>query len=417
MTEDLRTQCCIVGCGPAGAMLGLLLARQGVDVVVLEKHVDFLRDFRGDDLLPTTMEILDELGLANAFLDLGPKRMPMVEAHTPGGTLKLADLRGLPTRFPFVAVIPQWDFLDFITGQAAHYRNFRLLMTTEAVDVLERDGAVQGVRCRTADGALSIRALLTVAADGRSSVIRDRARLALVNTAPPIDVMWFRLPREETGQDDSAIAIHLAEGRAMGLMNRGSYWQIACIIPKGTADEVRAGGIDSFRDSVRRVIPHLAAQTGALQSWEQVSVLSVQANRLRRWHRPGLLCIGDAAHAMSPIGGAGINFAIQDAVVAANVLAGPIRRGRVTSRDLGAVQRKRSWQVRIMQLLQARLTGGVLLALDERPGPISRLVRRVGARLIELPRFVALRSRLIGLGFRRVHVAPLEPAVRSASPR
>ena len=422
MLEDLHTQCCVVGCGPAGAMLGLLLARRGIDVVVLEKHGDFLRDFRGDDLSPTTLEILDELGLASRFLALGPKRMPVVEAHTPGGTLRLADLRGLPTRFPFVAVIPQWDFLDFLTAEAARHPTFHLLMSTEAVDLVERDGTVLGVRCRQQGAERTVRALLTVACDGRSSVIRDRSELQLVDTAPPIDVLWFRLPREEqTAADDSAIAIHMAEGRAMGLMNRGDYWQIACVIPKGSAAGIQAAGIDAFRDSVGRVIPPLRQQAAILRSWDQVSLLSVQANRLRRWHRPGLLCIGDAAHAMSPLGGAGINFAIQDAVVAANRLAGPIGRGRVTSRDLASVQRRRAWQVRVMQALQARLTGGVLLALDERPGRAARLLRRIGGRVIELRWFTALRSRIIGLGFRRVHVeggdADLAAPPTTAAPR
>jgi 2-polyprenyl-6-methoxyphenol hydroxylase-like FAD-dependent oxidoreductase len=405
MTSDLRTQCCIVGCGPAGAMLGLLLARQGIDVIVVEKHGDFLRDFRGDDLTPMTMEVLDELGLASRFLDLGPRLMPLVEVHTPGGTVTLADLRVLPTRFPYIAVIPQWDFLAFITGEAGRCSRFQLLMDTEAVDVIEEGGAIRGVRCRSRGGTREVRATLTVAADGRWSAIRDRAGLRLVDAAPPVDLLWFRLPRDAGGGEEASIAVHLGDGRAMALLNRGDYWQVACVIPKESAGDVRAAGIDAFRRSIRRVIPRVGDHVAWLESWDQVSLLSVRVNRLRRWHRPGLLCIGDAAHAMSPIGGAGINFAIQDAVVAGNRLAGPLGRGLVTASDLAGVQRERAWQVRIMQFAQARMTAGVLLALEEHPGPVAGLVRRIGARLIQLRWLTAVRSRVIGLGIRRAHVA------------
>jgi 2-polyprenyl-6-methoxyphenol hydroxylase-like FAD-dependent oxidoreductase len=390
-------------------MLGLLLARRGVDVVVLEKHGDFLRDFRGDDLSPSTMEILDELGLSSRFLELGPKRMPVVEAHMPDGTLKLADLTGLRTSFPYVAVIPQWDFLDFITREASRHEGFHLLMNAEATGVVEEKGEVRGVRYRTGDADGTVLPRLTVAADGRSSLVRDEVGLRLVTTAPTIDLLWFRLPRSPDDLDESAISIHMARGRALGRMNRGDYWQIACVIPKGSADAIRAAGLEAFQDSIRGVIPDLARNVEALRSWDQVSLLSVQTNRLRRWHRPGLLCIGDAAHAMSPIGGAGINYAIQDAVVAANRLAEPIRRGHVTPRDLAGVQHERAWQVRAMQALQARITKSVLRALDQQhdghPGPL----RRLAFAAVNQRGFCAVRSRIIGLGFRRVHVAAPSP--------
>jgi 2-polyprenyl-6-methoxyphenol hydroxylase-like FAD-dependent oxidoreductase len=398
MGLELTTKCCIVGCGPAGAMLGLMLARQGVDVVVLEKHGDFLRDFRGDDLTPGTVEVLDQLGLADSFLQLGPKRLHKVEAHTPDGSLPLADFRKVRTRFPFIAVVPQWDFLNFITREAARYPRFRLLMSTEAIDVLTDSGTVRGVRFRQGDDEGSVRALLTVAADGRGSVTRERAGLTVKASAPPVDLLWMKLPHRDVRPDHPAIAIYLANGWAMARIDRGSYWQTACLIPKGAADAMRAAGIDQFREIVRGTMPDLAAQLADLRDWSEVSLLNVQANRLRRWHRPGLLCIGDAAHAMSPIGGAGINVAIGDAVAAANRLAGPLLAGEVRTRDLAAIQRRRAWQVRILQALQRKLTEGYLTTAS-RTGMALR--RHVAPILMNLPGLPRLRARVTAFGVRR----------------
>lgn len=403
MAEVLRTQCCIAGGGPAGAMLGLLLARRGLDVVVLEKHADFLRDFRGDTIHPSTMEVLDELGLAGAFLALGPNRVHRLEARTPAGTIELADFRDLRSRFPYIALIPQWDFLDFLTREAARHPGFHLLMRAEATDLVEEDGVVRGLRFTSPDGGGEVRATLTVAADGRSSVVRQRAGLRVRGTSPPIDVLWFRLSRAAGDPEDTAG--YVGGGHIVALINRGDYWQIACVIPKGSAERLRARGIEELHRTLRELVPELGARAGELTSWDQVSVLSVQANRLVRWHRPGLLCIGDAAHAMSPVGGVGINFAIQDAVVAANVLAEPIRRGRVTARHLGAVQRRRAWQVRAMQLLQALMLRAGLAASGPGAGGPARLARRVGGRLMTARVALAMRSRLIAMGLRRVHVA------------
>jgi len=387
-------------------MLGLMLARQGLDVVVLEKHGDFLRDFRGDDMSPATIEILDELGLAGEFLDLGPKLMPTVEARIDGSTLVLADLRKLRTPYPYIAVIPQWDFLNFVTKEATNYPSFRLLMSAEATDVIEEDGVVRGVRYRSGDAFGEVRATLTVAADGRRSVIRRQARLPVVNTAPPIDFLWFRLPRTDDDPEESSISLHMAEGRALGRMNRESHWQVACMIPKGSAPEIREAGMEAFRASLARIVPDLASNVEALQSWDQVSLLSVQTDRLRRWHLPGLLCIGDAAHAMSPIGGVGVNFAVQDAVVAANRLTEPIRRGQVTRRDLAAVQRERVWQVRLMQALQSRLLKSILGTLEQQePRGMAAVLRKLDVRAANLRSFRSARSRIFFLGFRRVHVA------------
>jgi 2-polyprenyl-6-methoxyphenol hydroxylase-like FAD-dependent oxidoreductase len=405
MRDVIEAQCCIAGCGPAGAMLGLLLARQGVEVVVLEKHHDFLRDFRGDDIAAATMEVLDEIGLAEKFLALSPRRVRRVKAHTPAGEMVLADLSMVRTRFPFVAVVPQWDFLSMLTAEASRFPGFRLMMGAEATELVTSDGAVDGVRYRDTDGSGEVRAALTVAADGRTSALRETAKMVLTETAPPIDLMLFRLPRLETDDDDSDMNIHLGSGWAMARLNRGDYWLASCVIPKDAADRIRDAGLDNLREVVGHVMPALAEHVGSLESWDQVNLLRVRTNRLARWHRPGFLCIGDAAHAMSPIGGTGVNFAVHDAVVTANRLAGPLARGeRITSRQLSAVQRRRMWQVRAIQALQGRLTKGYLVAADTEPTGLRAAGRRVGAWLLNLPGFCAVRSRVTALGLRRTHV-------------
>ena len=416
MSEHLSTQCCIVGCGPAGAMLGLLLARQGIDVVVLEKHDDFLRDFRGDDLAAATMEILDEAGLVDKLLALAVKRVQRVEAHTPAGTMLLADLGTVRTRFPFIAVVPQWDLLTMLATEGARSPGYHLRMGTPATELLRTDGVVRGVRCATAHGDLTVSATLTVAADGRTSTLRADSGLALREAAPPIDMLLFRLPRPAHEAPDDVMHIHLADGWAMARLDRGGYWQTACVIPKGAAEDIRAAGVDRLREAVATVMPDLARHIQALEDWRQVHLLSVRTNRLRRWYQPGLLFIGDAAHAMSPIGGTGVNFAMQDAVVAANRLTGPLRAGRVEVRQLAAVQRQRYWQVRLMQSFQAQLTKGYLVAADGNPRGTRALARRLGPKLMNLPGFCVVRSRITALGLRRVHLdagragAPVEPA-------
>jgi 2-polyprenyl-6-methoxyphenol hydroxylase-like FAD-dependent oxidoreductase len=399
-----HTQCCIVGCGPAGAMLGLLLARNGIDVVVLEKHVDFLRDFRGDDIASATMEVLDEIGLAEKFLALAVRKVRLIRAHTPGGAILLGDLATVRTPFPFVAVVPQWDFLSMLTNEASRYSAFHLRMGAEGVGLVIEDGIVRGVRYRTAEGESEVRALLTVAADGRDSTLRATAGLTVIPTAPPIDVMVFRLPRRPDEPTDPDMNIHLGDGWAMARLDRGDYWQAACVIPKGSADAIRANGLDRMRESIATVMPQLARHVGALESWNQLHLLNVRADRLRRWYRPGLLAIGDAAHAMSPIGGTGVNFAVHDAVVTANRLTRALARGVVTDRDLAGVQRERAWQVRLMQAMQGRLTKGYLAAAaTDHRGPRA-LAQKLGPRLLNLPGFLSVRSRITALGIRRVHV-------------
>jgi 2-polyprenyl-6-methoxyphenol hydroxylase-like FAD-dependent oxidoreductase len=387
-------------------MLGLMLARQGLDVIVLEKHKDFLHDFRGDDISPATIEVLGELGLDDDFLALGPKRIDIVEAHTPGGSILLADMRLVRTKFPFFAVLPQWDFLDFITAQAAREPHFKLLLSTEATGLIFDDDAVAGVRCQAADGEFEIRATLTVGADGRFSCVRDHAGLRVTETAAPIDVLWFRLPH--TGSvPGAAMSVHLGGGQVMARVDRDKYWAVACVISKGSGEDVMRSDIADFRDTVARCMPDIADTVAGLRGWDQVSMLNVKTNRLRRWHRPGLICIGDAAHAMSPIGGAGINFAIGDAVALANRAAGPIKRGKVPSRVLAAVQRERAWQVRLMQSMQAPLTNAyIVLAADNARG-LAAFAQRYGPRLANLPGFRGSRSRMTALGIRKSHVTEL----------
>jgi 2-polyprenyl-6-methoxyphenol hydroxylase-like FAD-dependent oxidoreductase len=372
-------------------MLGLMLAREGVDVLVLEKHADFLRDFRGDTLHPSTMQIMDELGLADGLLDLRHTKARKITARLPGRTVEVADLGRLKTKFPYITFMPQWDFLDYVTGEAKRYPNFRLEMNAEAKELILEGGIVRGVRYVTPDGPREARALLTVDADGRSSPFRQQAGLKMVRTSPPIDVLWFRLSRREGDPEDTFG--YAGNGRFMAVINRGDYWQIAYVIRKGEYQNVRAGGLEAFRRSVGEAIPEFADRTEELRDWGAVKLLTVQADRLRRWHRPGLLCIGDAAHAMSPVGGVGINLAIADAVAAANALAGPLKAGRVRTRDLMAVQLRRWLPTRVIQALQSFAQRRVISSSLQRGGAPSlpaparallslRLVRGIPARII-----------------------------------
>jgi 2-polyprenyl-6-methoxyphenol hydroxylase-like FAD-dependent oxidoreductase len=401
--RDVRhTTCVIAGGGPAGAMLGLLLARRGVDVLVLEKHADFLRDFRGDTIHPSTMEIMDELGLADPLLNLPHTKTSRLRFRTPRGSATLADFGHLKTRFPYLAFMPQWDFLDFVTDEARRYPNFELEMNAEVRELVEEGGVVRGVRYETPDGTREARALLTVAADGRDSRLREQAGLRVVGTAPPIDVLWFRISRRKGDPEEPTG--YIGGGRFVVLINRGDYWQVGYVLPKGADRRIRAAGLESFRRSVGEAVPEVADRTDEIQDWDQVKLLSVQVNRLRRWFRPGLLCIGDAAHAMSPVGGVGINLAIQDAVAAANVLAEPLRAGRVELRHLRAVQRRRELPIRILQGLQslahrrivAPAVGGG--GLPSPPPPVRALL---GLRIVR-----NLPARIIGFGIWPVHVRP-----------
>ncbi|MCV9939092.1 FAD-dependent oxidoreductase [Boseaceae bacterium BT-24-1] len=396
------TTCCIAGGGPAGMMLGFLLARAGVDVIVLEKHADFLRDFRGDTIHPSTMEVMHELGLLEEFLTLPHVREDDIVARFGKEDITVADFSLLPVRAPFIAFMPQWDFLDFLADHGRTYPNFRLLMQTKATGLIEENGYVAGVTTEAPEGLLEIRADLVVAADGRRSDVRAAAGFAVTELGAPMDVLWFRLSRRP---DEPAQAFgQVAAGRFFIRLNRGDYWQCAFIIPKGSLDKLRAAGLDAFKAGLVALAPELADRSGELISWDDIKLLSVAVDRLERWWRPGLLCIGDAAHAMSPIGGVGINLAIQDAVAAANLLARSLRERGLTDNDLAAVQKRREWPAKITQAAQIAIQNRVitpLLAADKPVAPPWPL------RLLQ--RFPVLRrlpARMVGIGVRPEHVGP-----------
>ncbi len=339
--------CCIVGGGPAGMMLGYLLARAGVDVAVLEKHGDFLRDFRGDTIHPSTLRVMDELGLLDTFLALPHQRAERLSARVGSRTLQLADFSRLPGRCKFIAFMPQWDFLDFLAGRGAELPRFTLRMSTTAMAPIEEGGRVVGIRGHGPEGPVEIRAHLVVAADGRHSTLRDAAGMDVTEVGAPINVLWFRLPRAP--RDSAETFGQFDTGKLLVLINRGAHWQCGFVIPKGSLDERHGRGIEAFRAEIAALQPEFADRVDAIESWDDVKLLTVAVNRLAKWWRPGLLCIGDTAHAMSPVGGVGINLAIQDAVAAANILAAPLHERRVGDAELAAVQRRRAWPTRMIR--------------------------------------------------------------------
>src|SRR5215472_15609236 len=348
--ERIDVRCCIAGGGPAGMMLGLLLARLGIEVLVLEKHADFLRDFRGDTVHPSTLEVMHELGLLEEFLKLPHDEVATLYGQVGPTTLQVADFRHLPTRCRFVALMPQWDFLDFLANAARRYPGFRLRLQAEATELIEAGGRIAGLRAKTPEGVLEVRADLVVAADGRHSLLRSQAGLEVIDLGAPIDVLWLRFSRH--AGDPGQTAGRFDTGRILEMLNRGSYWQCAFVIRKGGFEAIRAAGLPAFRETLASLAPYLADRLDELASWEDVKLLTVRVDRLRRWHRPGLLCIGDAAHAMSPVFGIGINLAVEDAVAAARYLAEPLRAGTVGPQEVRAVQRRRWPTTAATQALQ-----------------------------------------------------------------
>ncbi|MDX2251228.1 MAG: FAD-dependent oxidoreductase [Nitrospira sp.] len=400
MPNTISVQCCIAGGGPAGMMLGLLLARAGVSVLVLEKHADFLRDFRGDTLHPSTLEIMHELGVLERFLQLPHQKVSRINAQFGDLAFTVADFSHLPTRCRYVAFMPQWDFLNFLVEAGSRYPAFQIRMTAEVTDLIESEGSVVGLRADTPTGPLEIHAPLVVGADGRHSVVRKRAGLVVEEFGAPMDVLWFRLSR--TSNDPADPMGRFDAGRIFIMLNRGDYWQCGFVIAKGSLNEVQAQGLQPFRDSVAKLAPFAADRVHELRDWDAIKLLTVQVDRVRQWYKPGLLCIGDAAHAMSPVGGVGINLAIQDAVATANLLAQPLRDGRVTESDLAKVQARRTWPTAMTQRVQLTVQNRVISRVLDSKG---RLSPPYALRL--LARFPFLRripARMIGLGVRPEHV-------------
>jgi len=398
VTETLSASCVVVGGGPAGMMTAYLLARAGVDVVVLERHADFFRDFRGDTIHPSTMQVMLELGLLEEFLRVPHQVVTHAELEMAGERLRVADFTHVPTRCKFIAFMPQWDFLNFLAEKGRAFSSFHLLMEAEARALVRENGRVVGVRARRPSGETEIRAPLVIGADGRQSAMRDDAGVRARDIGAPMDVLWFRLSHRE--REHHAVLGRIEAGQALVMLDRQEYWQTALIIPKGTLDAVKALGLEAFRARIARLARRDDADD--IRSWDDVKLLSVKVDRLERWHQPGLLFIGDAAHAMSPIGGVGINLAIQDGVAAANILADPLSRGGVTERDLARVRRRRWLPTCATQAIQVAIQNNVI-------SPVlhgSQALRVPGVlRLAQRwPVLQRLPARLIGVGIRPEHV-------------
>jgi 2-polyprenyl-6-methoxyphenol hydroxylase-like FAD-dependent oxidoreductase len=396
----VRVQCAIAGGGPAGMMLGWLLARAGVTVIVLEKHKDFLRDFRGDTIHPSTLEVLYELGVLDEFLKRPHREIREITGRVGRETLTLGDFSHLPTRCKFIALMPQWDFLDFVASQACAHSTFRVLMQAEVTGLRESDGRIGGFVVTTSEGAIEIDADLVVGADGRHSIVRAKAGLAVEDLGAPIDVLWMRISRKRT--DPEGLIGNLDTGIVFVMIDRDDYWQCAFVIPKGGIDDIRARGLPAFRDRIRSLVPLLGDRVEELNDWNEIKLLTVVVDRLRTWHKPGLLCIGDAAHAMSPVGGVGINLAIQDAVAAANILSAPLMSGRLSDGDLRRVQRRRELPTRVIQRGQLAIQDRFLRRALERRATVKV---PVAMRLLQwFPVLRRIPAHIVGVGIRPEHV-------------
>ena len=393
MTESyLRKTCCIVGGGPAGMVLGYLLARAGIEVQILEKHADFLHDFRGDTVHPSTLELMHELGVLEDLLRLPHQRLTRVRARIGGDEIVLNDMTHLRTHCKFMALMPQWNFLNFLAEQGSRFPTFHLRMQTEVTSLIEEEGRVAGIRGVAADGPVEIRADLVVAADGRSSVLRERAGLMVDELGVHIDVLWIRLSKHP---DDPNFVLHANRGKALVTLDRGEYWQCGIVVPKGSATEMQVKGLEELRARIVENAPFLYDRVAEVREWNDAKLLKVKVDRLRRWYGPGLICIGDAAHAMSPVGGVGINLAIQDAVAAANILARPLREGALRTSHLAKIQRRREFPARFTQRVQAVILRQVIA--NRR---VSWPLRWLEATT--LPR--RMRTRFVSVGIRPEHV-------------
>jgi 2-polyprenyl-6-methoxyphenol hydroxylase-like FAD-dependent oxidoreductase len=389
-------------------MLGYLLARAGVDVVVLEKHADFLRDFRGDTIHPSTLQVMEELGLLQDLLKRPHSKAPRLQVQIGDQSLTLADFTFLPPQRAFIALMPQWDFLDFLADAGRCYPGFHLIMKANVSDLIEEGGRVVGVRAITADGPLDVRARLVVGCDGRHSTVRDKGRLEVADIGAPIDVLWMRISRLPS---DPGFGGRIAPGSFFAVLDRGDYFQLAYVIAKGDAERIKQAGLPAFRQMVAEALPFLASRVDELKSWDDVKLLTVRIDRLRTWYRRGLLCIGDAAHAMSPVGGVGINLAIQDAVATANLLWKPLKQGTLTEADLARVQKRREFPTRVTQGLQVQAQKRVIQPVLRSTQPLAppwalRLFNR-------LPVLQRIPARLVGVGVRPEHVHSPEACAAS----
>ncbi|MDZ8238309.1 MAG: FAD-dependent oxidoreductase [Nostoc sp. ChiQUE01a] len=390
------TDCCIVGGGPAGAVLALLLARQGISVMLLETHKDFDRDFRGDTIHPSVMEIMEELGLSDRLLEIPHTKIRRLSIQTPEDSVTLADFSHLKTRYPYITMLPQVKFLEFITQEAKKYPSFHLVMGANVQELITENGVIQGVRYRGGGGWHEVRAILTVGADGRHSRLRNLGEFESIETSPPMDVLWFRLPRQP-GDPEGGMG-RFGQGHIIAMLDRGDEWQVAYVIPKGGYQKLRAAGLEELKKSIVEVVSEFQQRIANLHDWSQVAFLSVESSRVKRWYHPGLLLIGDAAHVMSPVGGVGINYAIQDAVVAANVLSKPLKNRQVQLNDLAKVQGQRELPTRIIQAFQTFVQKRVF-------APVLTSNRTfIPPAFLRLPVLRDLPGRLIGLGVFPVHV-------------
>ncbi len=400
LRNNMAARCCIAGGGPAGIMLGLLLSRAGVEVIVLEKHVDFLRDFRGDTIHPSTLELMYELGILDDFLKRPHQELHRLAGQIGSDTIPLADFSHLPTRCKFIAFMPQWDFLDFLVEHAKTYPTFRLIMEAEVTGLMKKENRIVGVTANSSEGPLEITATLTVGADGRHSIVRERAGLKVEELGAPIDVLWFRTARKP--DDPGQVLGRFAAGKIMVMLNRDDYWQCGFVIPKGSFEALKQRGLALFHEDLVTIAPFLRDRVGDLRDWKEVKLLTVAVDRLLKWYRPGLLCIGDAAHAMSPVGGVGINLAIQDAVAAANILAYKLSEGSVTTDDLEKVQVRRLLPTRLTQraqvFVQKRVLGRVLRDTRPTSAPWFLKLFRTFTFLQRIPAY------LVGVGVRPEHV-------------